>query len=123
MHLGSSADGVDPRGELALLEHPHHLEALDRRIGRLHRLEAECRLDQALQLAVITFEAVVEILHLSVLGVFRQPAFLLQLGDRLAVGRVLVGVDDPRRPLAAAPLSVPDEFSLNVPIENSLIGA
>jgi hypothetical protein len=31
---------IDPPGELALLEHPHHLEALDVGIGRLHRLEA-----------------------------------------------------------------------------------
>ncbi len=48
--LGSAAHGLDPQLELALPEHPHHLEPLDRRVGCLHRLEAERRLDQALQL-------------------------------------------------------------------------
>jgi hypothetical protein len=36
-------------------------------------------------------------------GLFRQQAFLLQLGDRLAVGGVLVGVDDLGLPVAVAP--------------------
>jgi hypothetical protein len=36
-------------------------------------------------------------------GLFRQQAFLLQLSDRLAVGRVLVGIDDLGLPVAAAP--------------------
>src|SRR5512132_3993739 len=31
--LGSVADRIDPPGELALLEHPHHLEALDRGVA------------------------------------------------------------------------------------------
>src|SRR5512144_2278871 len=53
--------------------------------------------------SLVALQPVVEILHLSVLGAFRQQAFLLQLSDRLAVGRVLVGVDDLRRPVAAAP--------------------
>src|SRR6266540_5818789 len=39
--LGSAAHCLDPEPELALPEHPHHLEALDPRIGRLHRLKAE----------------------------------------------------------------------------------
>ena len=88
--------------ELALPEHPHHLEPLDRRIGCPHRLEAERGLDQALQLPVVTLQPVVEVLHLSVPGLFRQQAFFLQLRDRLAVGGVLVGVDDPGLPVAAA---------------------
>jgi hypothetical protein len=47
---------------------------------------------------------VVEILHLSVLGLFlfRQQAFLLQLSDRLAISGVLISVDHPRDPVPAA---------------------
>jgi hypothetical protein len=100
--LGPAAHGLDPQPELAFLEHPHHLEALDRRVGRLHRLEAERRLDQALQFPVVALQPIVEILHLPVLGLIRQEAFLLQLGDRLAIGGVLVGIDDVRLPVAAA---------------------
>jgi hypothetical protein len=116
--LGSATHGLDPHPELAFPEHSHHLETLDRGIGRLgdasldalhplraraHRLEAEGRLDQALQLAAVALEAVIEILHLLVPGFFRQQPLLLQLGNRLTIGRVLVGVDDVRRPVARAP--------------------
>ena len=41
-------------------------------VGRLHRLEAERGLDQALQFPVVALQPVVEVLHLSVLGFFRQ---------------------------------------------------
>lgn len=51
---------------------------------------------------MVTLQPVVEVLHLPVPGVFRQQAFLLQLSDRLAVGRVLVGIDDLGLPVAAA---------------------
>ena len=72
--IGSAADRIDPWSELALLEHPHHLEALDRRIGRLHRLEAERGFDQPLQFPVVALQPVVEILHLSVTPWFDQDA-------------------------------------------------
>jgi hypothetical protein len=73
--LGSAADRVDPRGELALLEHPHHLEALDHHrpvfidwkpsVGRIKRFSFPWSPSSRLL-----------ILHLSVLGVFRQQVFL-----------------------------------------------
>ena len=43
----SAPKRIDPKLELTLLEHPHHLEALDRCPCRSHRLEAERRPDQA----------------------------------------------------------------------------
>jgi hypothetical protein len=42
-------------------ERAHHLETLDRRIGRLERLEPPDRLDQLLQLAVTGLDDVVQI--------------------------------------------------------------
>jgi hypothetical protein len=51
-HLGLSADRLDPKLELPLLEHPHHLETLDRRPSRSHGLEAQRRPNQAFELAV-----------------------------------------------------------------------
>ena len=51
---------------------------------------------------MITFEAVVTVLSLAMLELGRDRALLLQLGDRLAVGRVLVRVDHPRDPVPAA---------------------
>ena len=44
---------------LALAQGSHDLEALDRRVGRLHRLEASYRADQNLEFAVIGFDDVV----------------------------------------------------------------
>ena len=81
---------------LTFAERAHHLEAFDRRIGRLQRLEASDRADQLLQLAMIGLDNVVEILHLPMLCVLRTLALLLQLGERRGVGRRLVGVDDAR---------------------------
>ena len=46
------AGDVEDR-RLTLAQRAHHLEAFDRRIGRLQRLEASDRADQLLQLAVI----------------------------------------------------------------------
>src|SRR5215213_779156 len=81
---------------LVFAERAHHLEAFDCRIGGLQRLEASDRADQLLQLAVIGLDDVVEIFHLPMLRVLRTLALLLQLGERRAVGRGLVGVDDAR---------------------------
>ena len=81
---------------LAFAERTHHLEAFDRCIGRLQGLEASNRADQLLQLAVIGLDNVVEILHLPMLRVLRTLALLLQLSQRRAVGRRLIGVDDAR---------------------------
>ena len=52
-------------GCLSFTKCAHHLEALDRRIGRLQRLEAADRADQLLQLAVVSLDDVVQILDLS----------------------------------------------------------
>src|SRR3546814_17918283 len=68
-------------------------EALDRGVGRWHRLEATYRLDQHLQLAVVGLEHVVQIFHLPVLGFRRQFAFAFQLSDCCAVAGCLVGIE------------------------------
>ena len=62
---------------LSLAERTHHLEALDRRVSRPQRLEASDRPDQLLQLAVVSFDDVVQVLDLSVLRLLRTPALLL----------------------------------------------
>ena len=90
--LAPAPERIDPKLELALFEHPHHLEALDRCPCRSHRLEAERRSDQALELAMVALKSVVQVLDLPMLELFRDSAFLLQRSDRLAIGRVLVGV-------------------------------
>jgi hypothetical protein len=59
------AGDVEDR-RLAFAQRAHYLEAFDRRIGRLHSLEASDRADQLLQLAVIGLDNVVEILHLPI---------------------------------------------------------
>ena len=76
---------------------PHDLEPLDGRIGGLHRLETADRTDQLFQLAVISFDDVVEIFRLSMLGLGRTFAFVFQLSDRRAVGRRFVGVQNVRQ--------------------------
>ena len=58
-----------PECRLALLERPHHLEALEGGVGSPQRLEAQSRLDQALQLAVVGPNDGVEVLDLAVLRV------------------------------------------------------
>ena len=83
-------------GCLSFTKCAHHLEALDRRIGRLQRLEAADRADQLLQLAVVSLDDVVQILDLSMQRFLWTFAFLLQLGESGRVGRRLVRVDDRR---------------------------
>ena len=56
---------------------PHHLEALDRGVGRLQRLEPAHRPDQLLELAVVGLDDVVEVLHLPVSRLSR--AFALEI--------------------------------------------
>jgi hypothetical protein len=79
---------------LAFAQRTHHLKALDRRGGRLHRFETAHRPDQLLELAVVGLDDVVQILDLSVLCVPRAFAFGFQFGERGGIGRRLVGVDD-----------------------------
>ena len=67
-------------------ERAHHLETLDRRVGRLQRLEASDRPDQLLQLAVVGLNDVVQVLDLSVLRLPRTFAFRLELGQGGSVG-------------------------------------
>ena len=50
---------------LSLAERAHHLEALDRCVGSLQRLEASDRSDQLLQLSVVSLDDVVQVLDLS----------------------------------------------------------
>lgn len=58
-------------GGLPLAQRPHHLEALDRGIGRLHRLEPTPRTDELLELAVIRLDDVVQVFDLA-MGVFLE---------------------------------------------------
>jgi len=81
---------------LTLAQRTHHLKALDRRIGRLHRFETPHRPDQLLELAMVGLDDVVQILDLPVLGVLGTLAFGLQFGESGGIGRRLVGVDDLR---------------------------
>ena len=60
---------------LTFAEGTHHLETLDRRVGRLHRLETAHRPNQLLELAVVGLDDVVQILDLTVLRVRRTLAF------------------------------------------------
>ena len=88
---------------LAFTDHPHHLEAFDGGVGRLHRLEPERRSAQPLDRAVVSLDAVVEVFRLTVLDGPAIRIIPLQLPQRFAIGRVLVGVDDVRRPVLACP--------------------
>ncbi len=81
---------------LTFAERTHHLQDLDRCVSRLQRLEAANRADQLLQLAVVNFDDIVQILDLSVHRFPWTFALLLQLGESGRVGRRLVGVDDRR---------------------------
>ena len=55
---------------LAFSQRAHHLEAFDRRVGRLQRLEALDPPDQLLELAVVRFDDVVQVFDLSMDGLF-----------------------------------------------------
>jgi hypothetical protein len=86
---------------LAFPDHPHHLEAFDGGGGRFHRLEPECRPAELLDRAVIGLDAVVEVFHLTVFDDLGIRIIPLQLPQRFAIRRVLIGVDDVRRPVLA----------------------
>ncbi len=92
-HLAGNARQVADDGALALPERPHDLEALDRGVGGSQRLEPERGPDQALELAMIRLDDVVEVAHLAVLGGLRQEPLLLQRRAGRTVAPCLVGVD------------------------------
>ena len=103
------ARGVEDR-RLTLAERMHHFEALDRRVGRLDRLETAHRPNQLLELAVVGLDDVVQILDLPVLCGLWALAFGLQLGESGGIGRRLVGVDDLRLfPILQSPESLGKE--------------
>jgi hypothetical protein len=72
---------------LTIAERTYYLKALDRRVGRLHRLETAHRPNQLLEFAVVGLDDVVQILDLPVLRVFRAAAIGLQLGESGGAGR------------------------------------
>ena len=90
--LRPAPDGIEPEVERALFEHTHYLKALEGGLGRSHRLKAEeGRLNQALQLAVIGFEAIIQEFHwpgwscferFSALAKSRLAALVSQVADR-----------------------------------------
>ena len=57
---------------LAFAQRAHQFETLDRRVGRLQRLEAADGADQLLQLAMVGLDDVVQVLGLSMDGVPRD---------------------------------------------------
>ena len=87
------------------MQRTHHLETLDRGIGRLQHLEAPDRPGQLLQLAVVGFDDVVQVFDLPMQRLRRAPAFLLQPGQGSAVGWRLVGVDGPGFSQSFSPFS------------------
>ena len=84
------------RSGLPFAQRAHHFEALDRGVCCFQRLEAANRANQLLQLAMVGLQPVVQVLDLSVDGVFWAFALLLQLCKRDGIGRRLVRVDDVR---------------------------
>ena len=82
---------------------PHHLEAFDGGIGRLRRLEPERRSAQPLDRAVLGLDALVEVFRLTEPDALDIRIIPLQLPQRFAIGRVLVGGDHVRRPVLACP--------------------
>ena len=87
----AALEGKSP--SLTLAQRPHDLEALDRGVGCLHRLEAAHGADQLLELAVVSLDDVVEVLHLPMPRLFRAFALGLELCDGGGIGRRLVGVE------------------------------
>ena len=71
----------------------NHLEAPDRGVGRLHRLEPAHGPDQQLELAVVGLDDVVEVFHLPVPRVLWAFPHGLQLRDGSGIGWRLVGVE------------------------------
>ena len=55
---------------LTLAQRSHHLEALDRGVSGLQRLEPAHRADELLELAMVGLDDIVEVLHLPVARVF-----------------------------------------------------
>jgi hypothetical protein len=90
--LATDVAGEVEDRRLALAERTHHLEALDRCVGRLHRLETAHRPNQLLELAVVGLDDVVQILDLAVLCILRALAFGFQLVEGGGIGRRLLGV-------------------------------
>ena len=88
---------------MPLADHPHDLEALDRRRCRRQRLESSGRIDQPLERAVIRLQPVVEAFNLPVLNALVQLTSPLERPDRFAVSLVLVGVDRLRRAIMTEP--------------------
>ena len=69
-----------------------NIEALDRGVGRLQRLESAHRPEQQLELAVVGLADVVEVLHLPVPRLIGAFALGLELRDGGSVRRRLVGI-------------------------------
>ena len=76
---------------MTLLEHAHDLESLKRGEGGFHRLEAKGGFDQALELAVIRLDNIVEVFDRAVSNRLRLLSLRIDLGKSDAIGRVLVG--------------------------------
>ena len=86
---GLELEGLGP----LLPEGAHRLEALYRGAGRLHWLESKGRPDQALELAMVGLDDVVEVFHLPAVGLGGALALLHQLPNGPAVASRLVRVD------------------------------
>lgn len=88
-HFSHDTAAILEDGRLTFAKGVHDLESLDRRIRRLQSLESTHWLDQLFQLAVISFDHVVEMFDLPMQRLLRQLAFLLEVRDRRTKGRAL----------------------------------
>ena len=66
---------IFPHVQLSFFKHPHELETFDGGVGCFHRFKAPHRVYQALELAMISFDNIVQVFDLSVHGVRRTLSF------------------------------------------------
>jgi hypothetical protein len=60
-----------PNVQLSFLKHPHELETFDGRVACFHRFKALNRVYQAFELAMISFDNIVQVFDLRVHGIRR----------------------------------------------------
>ena len=69
--FSSEALAQFPNVQLSFLEHPHELKTFDGGVGCFHRFKAPDGVYQAFELAMISFDNIVQVLDLPVYGLRR----------------------------------------------------